>query len=342
MSYLTDLVHQQIVRLGEPAAAEFFEVSPTTVRLWMLGGEPVPLSAVEKTFSVDKVLKDSGRMVEAAWEGKQVALLMPQQKTTNPLTLFSILSMVDRAKMATLLIFGDSFIQHTRNKLAAQFLKTGIPWAFHIDDDSVFPCGKAEWYNAVTDFNLPPEFSGIHTINRLLASGKTLIGGLYFGRNRRRRPMFGIRTGDTETEEFAQSAPHDEVRQAPWCATGALLAHKSVYLDIQVGYPELAPQLAGDSWHFFSSSETELTHAVDQSMLVLNDTGASETARLNKVQALLFDAKFEASKKRLREGEDVTFCRRAAKVGHPSFVDFGVVVGHVGSIVFGPKRTAMV
>ena len=341
MSYLTDLVHQQIIRLGESSSAEFFGVSPSTVKLWMLGGEPVPLAAVEKAFSVDRGT-EGGKVIEAAWEGKQVAFLLPQQKTTNPLTLFSLLTLVDRAKMATLMIYGDSYIIHSRNKLVAQFQKTGIPWSFNVDDDMVLPCGRADWYNAVTGFNLPTEFAGVHILNRLLSSGKTLIGGLYFGRNARRRPMFGIPATDTAGEVFAQSAPHDVIKQVPWCATGALLIHKSVYSDIQTSHPELAPQMEGDFWHFYSNSETEITHAVDESMKVLNDLNASEESRISHVRALLLSAKSEASQKRLRFGEDVTLCRRAAKAGHPAYVDFGVVCGHVGNQVYGPKRFALV
>ena len=42
---------------------------------------------------------------------------------------------------------------------------------------------------------------------------------------------------------------------------------------------------------------------------------------------------------RLNSGEDQTFCRRAAKVGHQPFVDLGLVCGHIGSTVFGPHNT---
>lgn len=340
-SYLTELVRQQISKLGAPQAAEFFGVSEALIRQWMGGTKKISLIAVEKVFSTEKLLADHGRMIQANWEGKQVAILLPFQKQTNPLTTFSLMTMIDRAKMATMMRYGDAFIIHTRNNLTAQWRRSKIPWGFTVDDDMILPCGLADWFNEMTEFNLPPEFAGRHAINRLLESGKTLIGGLYFARTKSRRPMVGGMT-DPEMLELAHSAPHDLVKEVPWVATGAMLHHAKVFDDIEAGFPELAPQMAGDTWHFFSPSETELTKATDQTLLVLNDVRISEAARLKEADKLLRMAKAEvATSKRLRFGEDVTFCKRAAAVGHPAHVDFGVVCGHVGTHVYGPRRTAL-
>ncbi len=340
-SYLTELVRQHITELGAPQAAEFFQVSEDCIRLWLLDAKFITLSAVEKVFSKDKLLADHGRMIQAQWEGKQVAILLPFQKQTNPLTTFSLMTMIDRAKMATMMRFGDAFIIHTRNNLTAQWRKSKIPWGLTVDDDMILPCGLSEWYNEVTEFDFAPEYAGVHAVNRLLESGKTLIGGLYFGRSKSRRPMVGGMT-DPQMLELAHSAPHNLVKEVPWVATGALLHHAKVFDDIEAGYPELAPQMAGDTWHFFSPSETELTKATDQVLMVLNDARTSETARLKEAERLLRWAKEAvATSKRLRFGEDVTFCKRAASVGHPAHVDFGVVCGHVGTHVYGPKRTAI-
>lgn len=340
-SYLTELVRQKISELGEPQAAEFFEVSPALIRQWVLGTKRISLAAVERVFSTEKLLADHGRVVEAQWEGRQVAILLPFHKQTNPLTTFSLMTILDRAKMATMLQFGDAFIVHTRNQLVAQYLKSGIPESWWLDDDMIPPCGKADWYNAVTDFNFSPEFAGVHTLNRLRESGKTLIGGLYYGRNKSRKPMYGGPQVSEAEMEFAQSAPHDCVKQVPWVATGCLYAKREVYTDIQEKFPELAPQMAGDTWHHFSQSETELTRATEQAMSVLNDVRVTEAVRVREAYKLLAMAKAEvAATKRLRFGEDVTFCKRAAAAGHPAHVDFGVVCGHVGTHVYGPKRTA--
>lgn len=340
-SYLTELVRQHILKLGEPQAAEFFGVSEPLIRQWMGGTKKISLAAVEKVFSTEKLLADHGRMIQANWEGKQVAILLPFQKQTNPLTTFSLMTMVERAKMAVMMRYGDAFIIHTRNNLTAQWRKSKIPWGFTVDDDMILPCGLPGWFNDVTEFGFSPEYAGVHAINRLLESGKTLIGGLYFGRSKSRRPMVGGMT-DPEMMKLANSAPHNLVKEVPWVATGALLHHAKVFDDIESAFPELAPQMAGDTWHFFSPSETELTKATDGALAILNETRISEAIRLKEVEKLLRRAKMEvAESKRLRFGEDVTFCKRAAAVGHPAHVDFGVVCGHVGTHIYGPPRTAL-
>lgn len=335
------MVRQRISELGEPKAAEFFEVSPALVRQWVRGTKPISLSAVEKVFSTDKLLADHGRVVEAQWEGKNVAILLPFYKQTNPLTTFSLMSILDRTKMGIMMQFGDAFVTHTRNKLADQFLKSGIEWSWWVDDDMICPCGKADWFNTVTEFNLPAEFAGLHTINQLLDAKQSIVSGLYFGRTKSRKPVFGG-ASLAGIETIAQNAPHRTVRQVPWVGFGCVLIHRQVYIDMQRQFPQLAPQMPGDSWHLFSNSEDSLVHATAAALEVLNDDNAGEDARVREARRIISAGiQTNADEVRLRMGEDVTFCRRAAKAGHPSHVDFSLVCGHVGTHVYGPKRTAI-
>jgi hypothetical protein len=41
----------------------------------------------------------------------------------------------------------------------------------------------------------------------------------------------------------------------------------------------------------------------------------------------------------LMQGEDQTFGIRAGKVGHQSYVDMGLICGHLGTCVYGPHNT---
>jgi hypothetical protein len=109
-------------------------------------------------------IENSVAIPEGAFrEGKQVALLLPWYKTTNPLTCFSLLTLFDRTKMAAMLNYGDAFIVHARNTLARKFLSTGLEWSLWIDDDMLLPCGNAGWFNANSGFNLPDFFAGLHS-----------------------------------------------------------------------------------------------------------------------------------------------------------------------------------
>lgn len=278
---------------------------------------------------------------EANWEGKKLALLLPFYKSTTPQTAFSIMHLIDRQKMAIMQKWGDAFIVHTRNALANAFVKSGIEMCLWLDDDMIVPFGNAEWFNRETGFNLPPQFAGCHLANRLMSHGKSLIGGLYFGRNAKRDPMYNEGIVDPAEKLFAHSAPKDLIKPTAWVATGAMLVHRQVFLDIQKKFPTLAPQSEKDGWHYFSRSETELTRASAMALQFIDDENVPAEARLAKVKELLETSRDRSAKQRsLSEGEDVTFCKRAAQAGHQPYVDFGAVCGHVGTYVYGPQPSS--
>lgn len=335
--HLEQLVLFKIKELGEESAAEFFGVGLSLVKQWSAGSKRPSLAAVERVFDPEQYVKEfSGKVQEANWEGKKVTMLLPQYKQTNPKTLFAVMGLLDRAKMNVMMHFGDAFIVHTRNKLADRFMSTGVETSMWFDDDMVPPFGDAAYFNNATGFNLPPKYAGIHTINKLLSTQKTIIGALYFGRNEARRQMFG--GADAVEQAFAHTAPHDVIRPVPWVATGALMVHRSVYEAIQNKFPQLAPQIKGESWNYFSNSETDLTSATNEALAVLKDASTTEAARLAKVEEILLRGKKGSFyNNHLSQGEDVTFCKRAAASGHQPYVDFSIVCGHMGDYCYGPR-----
>lgn len=338
MSFLKDIVNRKIQELGIKESSEFFEVSEQLVRQWQAGSKPISLAAVEKVFVENPV---PAKIEEAEWEGKKVAILLPWYKSTNPLTAFSIMGILDRAKMGVMMHFGDAFIVHTRNKLATQFLKTGMEWSLWIDDDMILPFGNAGWFNRATGFNFPEQFAGLHTLNRLLSHQKTLVGALYFGRHPDGKPLFSEGTVRGSPEKLlAREAPVDVVKPTRWVATGCLLAHRKVYEDIQAVLPELAPLNKDDSWHFFSASQDDLVKSCQEALTILGDATVSESSRIAEVTQRLNNS-FQAAKtfSRRGQGEDVTFSVRAARAGHQPYVDMGLVCGHYGNVCYGPRNT---
>lgn len=337
MGELADRVVQKIKSFGGAAeAAAYFEVSEALIRQWELGSKTPSLAAAEKVFY--EQVNSSGEcwntLPEAAWEGKQVCLLLPWYKSTSPMTALSLMAMLDRSKMGIIMAFGDAFISHTRNRLATDFLKSGIEWSFWADDDMIFPMGNAEWFNKVTHLNLPPKFAGEHTINRLLSHKKTLVGGLYFGRTLEGKPMFceGA-TSKMTASEIRAIAPTDKLLPTRWAATGCLLVHKSVYTDISKNFPALE-----HSW--FSPSEHDLVAQSRKIVEILRDQSISAE---KKVEAATEQMKVALQKTKnwsaLGTGEDVIFCLRAGQSGHQPHVDLGVVCGHIGHSVYGPSNT---
>ena len=339
MSYLRDLVLQKLrsfPTIGEAAA--FFEVSGGLAKQWDAGSKPVSLAAVEKVFSVDAL--PAAREAEVKmWEGKQVCLLLPSYKQTNPRTAFSILSLFDRTRMAVMLDFGDAMIAHSRNKLADRFLKSNIEWCLTLDDDMVFPFGNAQLFNQFCGSNLPERFAGLNTVDRLLSHGKTLVGGLYFGRWAGGKAVYAEGFHSKEEESYARRAPHDLIKPTRWVGTGCMLIHRSVFLDIEAKFPHLARNAEGNFGHWFTPSEHDLKEATSEALSVLDDVSISETARVAEARKLI--ARGQALSKAhsgLGTGEDVTLCHRAAQSGHQSFVDMGLVCGHIGERVFLPNQ----
>lgn len=346
MSYLRDMVVAKVRELGAPAAAEFFGVSEQLVRQWEAGTKPVSLAAVDKVF----VPPEKG-FTDASWEGKKVLIMLPWYKTTNPLTTFSLLAILDRAKMGAAMEFGDALIAHARNKLLDTLVNTGVEYGFFLDDDMIVPCGNAGWFNRYTGLALPEAYAGQHVINRLMERQKTLVSALYFQRHQNGKAVYYEALLDTpeaaEENRVARTAPSQFLKQVAWAGTGCMLVHRSVALDMREKMPWIAPQASGESWHYFSSATDTLFEKLptvaadlDAAIAEFSSGGASRQLEttVKDAQKRLSELVSNAAKaNRLRGGEDEVFGRRAAACGHPTFVDFSVVCGHVGGKVYGNR-----
>ena len=346
MSFLTDMVVAKVRELGFPSAATFFGVSEQLVRQWEAGTKPVSLAAVDKVF----VPPEQG-FANASWEGKKVLLLLPWYKTTNPLTAFCLLALLDRAKMGAAMEFGDALIAHARNRLLDTLVSTGTEYGFFLDDDMIVPCGNAGWFNRYTGLAVPENFAGLHAIDRLVSRGKTLVSGLYFQRKEGGRAVYLEALAETpsgnEENRVARSAPVDLVKEVTWAGTGCLLVHRSVATDMREKMPWLAPQAPGESWHYFSSASDSLlgelpriSEELDASIAEFSaggDASKLENAA-SAVKARLSELTSSSVRtNRLQGGEDEVFGRRAAVCGHPTFVDFSVLCGHVGGKIYGGR-----
>lgn len=337
MSYLPDLVTSKISEVGVPASAEFFGVNEDVINGWAKGTKAIPLKAVEKVFDPTTV-PAKPKLEDCLWEGRKVAIVLPWYKSVSPLTAFSIMGLIDRQKTAIMLNFGDAFIVHTRNTLAEHFLKTNVEWMLTVDDDMVLPWGNAAWFNNYSGFRVPDKFAGQHTINRLLSHGKTLVGALYFGRWEKGKAVYAEATADPKEAAFAHKGPHDIIRPTRWVGTGCMLIHRTVFTDIEKKFPTLARNDKGSGGQWFTPSEHDLRKGTEEALAILNDNLTSEAARLAKVTEMLGRAsKASNYNSNLGMGEDVTFCIRAAAAGHQPHVDLGLLCGHQGSKIYGPR-----
>jgi len=269
---------------------------------------------------------------------KKVLLIMPWQKNTNPITAFCMMQLADKRRTTSMLNFGDAFVAHTRNTCADLFLESDMEWALWVDDDMVVPFGSAKWFKAHTGWTDYPEpFASFNAIDRLLSHNKKIVGGLYFGRHFGGPAVFNEGSLNSAGLVLAKRAPFDEIRPTKWCGTGCLLTHRSVFEDIEKRYPLLArgPNRRGGQW--FTSSEHTALDWIDRIRKFLSD-GPMDGLKAAKAHEMVEAAACEArANSALGMGEDVTFCIRAKEAGHTTYVDYGLVCGHIGHCIFGPK-----
>lgn len=231
---------------------------------------------------------------------------------------------------------------HTRNIVGDQFMKSGCDYLLTVDSDMCVPFGSAAFHRAYLNWpDLPEPFASFHTIDRLLSHGKTLVGGLYFGRalSGTGKPLYLEGMRDPKEAEYARKAPYDLIKPTGGVATGCLLIHRSVFEDIEKKFPQLGRQPDGTGGNWFTSTEHALMSSV-QNVLKELSSGPMSSEKCYKAYSMLSAAEAEARANcPLGIGEDILFCRRAAQAGHQCWVDMGLILGHIGSKVYHGRNT---
>lgn len=271
----------------------------------------------------------------------KVMVGLPWMKVVSPLTAFCVAQLLDRRRTSSALVWGDSFIQHSRNHCVDEFLKTDSEYLLMCDDDMLIPFGNANWFKTYTGWNWYPEpFASFNTIDRLLSHKKPVVGACYFGRHPEGPPVFASGASMQQVADHARKGPHNEVIHTNWVGTGCILINRSVFLGIEKTFPLLARGADGKGGNWFTSSEHELMDGVKRIYSGLSEgpmDGIKAMKAYEQLDALLNKIKASSA---LSVGEDVIFCRRARAAGHEVFVDLGLICGHVGHCVYGPRNTA--
>lgn len=328
MSALRESFMGYIHSVGTKEAAKMLETYPSIIKRWESGKHDPSFEVMERFY--EKVLKmnpapvitngngkheeaiqdiqeptkpvDANWNRECDWVGRELCVLFPCYKFTNPATAFALMAIsfdIGKEKMRFYSEFGDAVISNTRNKLADHFLKSGATWSLWLDDDIVPPIGRADWFKSMC--KCPPEYpdklASQHVVHRLISHNKSVIGATYFGRQENGPPMFYEGLNDREAQNAAIRGD-DSIRKCGWVATGCLLVNRQVFLDIQAKFPELAP---------------------------VTSPGTMEPARLH----------WDFFRLGNTDGEDVAFCKRARAAGHEIYVDTGLQCAHVGYKAFG-------
>ena len=237
----------------KPKKAEVKEKKKPTVKAKVLEDIPVPVAepVSEPADLVTESRRDGMPSYRTEFAGRDIMVGFPCYKTTNPVTAFAMIAMAldfGRDKIRFDMSIGDAMIYHSRNKLVEKFLQTDAKYLLMMDDD-IIPCiGRPAWMRSTVQSaqNVPDLPLQRHIIHRLLNSGKTLIGGAYFGRQEGARLMCSNQ-GLVE----AARAYNDMVEPVDWIGTGCLLIHRSVFDDIRKKFPELTTNDPENQFDYF-------------------------------------------------------------------------------------------
>lgn len=270
---------------------------------------------------------------------KKVMVVLPWQKQVSPITSYCVSQIMDRRRTASILNFGDAFVAHSRNGCADLFLQSPCDYMLTIDDDMVVPFGNATWFNSFTGFGFPEPFASLNALDRLMSHNKTLVGSLYFGRHPHGPPVYNEGAANPQEALYARGAPYNLVKPTKWVGTGCMLIHRAVFEDIEKRFPRIqrGPNRLGGQW--FTSSEVSLVDQLDRIKDALSGplNGDKAYKALTMVEAACANARYENC---LGCGEDVSFCLRALASGHQPYIDMGLVCGHLGHCVYGPRNTS--
>jgi len=233
--------------------------------------------------------------------GKKVHILMPSVRPIHIGVLKSITALYERDKMQFTTVSDNSYVR-ARNRCAQAFLDGGAEYSFWIDDDTVLPHGDVPYFRALSDNpSFPPQFININPIAKLMQTGRTLIGGCYFGRQPGGTAQFQEAYQSTITNDSAHSGPRNVVNSTGWVGFGCALVHRSVFNDIISKQPDV------------TIKDPAFTNRFGYSYGFFNYIGDLS--------------------------EDVSFCTRARNAGHQAYVDMSVMPLHMGTIGYSYHNT---
>lgn len=265
--------------------------------------------------------------------GERVLIGLPWQKTVNPLTAFCISRLVDTRRCAVTLNHGDAFVAHTRNAIVDVLLKSKLEWVLMCDDDMILPTGDANVFRSYTGFKFDEKFMALNALDRLMSHKKTLVGALYFGRQSQNSPpVYNEGMSNKQEADYARNGPHDLIKPTKWVGTGCMLAHRTVFEDIEKRFPNLA-RVDGKDGQWFTSTEASLRTITERvcGELQSNLTPAGAFKAASDLQHALALSKAENPR---GCGEDVALCLRATAAGHTAYVDMGLRCGHIGTFCY--------
>jgi hypothetical protein len=298
---LVKLVIDKIHELGDKAAAEYFEVSPATISGWKNLKTFPSLVAAQKVWD-DTLLCQSPESWEPQVDGG-ISLLMPMYENLEPVTFYTLMRCIKQYGMEKVRILPRwrTLVVEARNELAERALLTPDQWFVFTDADSVYPCGDAA-VMAKHGCPMPTHKAARNALARIMShpADKLIVGACY--KDRRGGTKFQCENGFASPSEnqrllglYSGKTTTDHLEKVGWLGFGMVRIHRSVFERMKEAAKPGGP----------------LEEIAPPKGREKEPYGFFDTSRAQR-------------------GEDVKFCRRAAKLGIDVWLDHGLLLGHIG------------
>lgn len=196
-----------------------------------------------------------------------------------------------------LLAVGSMAADHNRNLIVEDFLSKDAEWLFWIDADTIVPIG---------------------TIKRLLAVGKTLVSGMYYGKNPPHPPIAYYKYNGAFVPIDKQTKwEKGEILPVDAAGMGCMLTHRSVFEDIRKNF---------EAYQQFGGSLTAVHR--DDILGTVNGATHEHDEKVYRGQLrkrlkppILENWKFPYFALEHGRTEDLWFFDMARRVGHKAWLD---------------------
>lgn len=205
--------------------------------------------------------------------------------------------------LVDILVADSMATDHNRNLIVENFLKTDSEWLFWIDADTIVPIGSVE---------------------RLLATGKKFISGLYYAKHPPHNPIAYYKAGENYMPINGEGRVWErgEILEVESVGFGCMLTHKSIFEDIKKNF--IPKQIAGGGLTLVHKDDVSeaipnLTQKLHGDMLVQQVSDPQE----------VFNYKFPYFALEFGRTEDIWFTEKAKRVGYQVYLDTSIECGHL-------------
>lgn len=207
---------------------------------------------------------------------------------------------------------------HNRNLIVQEFLKSDAEWLFWIDSDTIVPVGAVE---------------------RMLSHGRTLVSGLYYGKNDPHPPIaYMTYNGAFRPIDKEIRWEKGEIIEVDATGMGAMLTHRSVFEDILKNYTVFQVE-GGGLWPVHNNDILGEPFQNGQPNSHEHDGKVYRgQLRSRLIPLTIANAKFPFFMVEHIRTEDMFFFDLAKRVGHTPVLDTSVECTHLRFEGIGGKE----